>query len=230
MKICASFVAIRRHQQGVALIVAMVAIVLLSLAGIAMMRSVETTTSVASNIAFRQGSIGPVNQAIEAAIDALFTSSTIVVQDVDDAAHGYYALLQPAEQTNGVPYVLAGDYVSMKARYAAAGLPAVVADPATQTEVRSVIERICTSASPPPWPFTIVSCDTLPPRVTAASTGSSSQPIPLPPIPIFRVTVRVDIPNSNTVAHAQSFLRAGMLANPVTRTGIRWSWRLLSGE
>jgi type IV pilus assembly protein PilX len=225
MKICASFVAIRRHQQGVALFVALVAIVLLSLAGIAMMRSVETTTSVASNIAFRQGSIGPVNQAIEAAIDALFTSNTIVVQDVDDAAHGYYALLQPAEQTNGVPYVLAGDYVSMKARYAAAGLPAVVADPATQTEVRSVIERICTSASPPPWPFTIGSCDTLPPRVTAASTGNSYQPIP-----IFRVTVRVDVPSSNTVAHAQAFLRAGMPADPVTRTGIRWSWRLLSGE
>ncbi len=222
MKICTSIVAIRRHQQGVALFVALVAIVLLSLAGIAMMRSVETTTSVASNIAFRQGSIGPVNQAIEAAIDALFTSNTIVVQDVDDAAHGYYALLQPAEQINGVPYVLAGNYVSMKARYAAAGLPAVVPDPATQTEVRSVIERICTSASPPPWPFTLGSCDTLPHRLIPASTENSFQPIP-----IFRVTVRVDIPNSNTVAHAQSFLRAGM---PARRTGHRWSWRLLSGE
>ena len=226
MKICASFVAIRRrHQQGVALFVALVAIVLLSLAGIAMMRSVETTTSVASNIAFRQGSIGPVNQAIEAAVDALFTSSTIVVQEVDDAAHGYYALLQPAEQTNGVPYVLAGDYVSMKARYAAAGLPAVVADPATQAEVRSMIERVCTSALPPPWPFTIGSCDTLPHRLIPARTENNFQPIPS-----FRVTVRVDIPNSNTVAHAQSFLRAGMPADPARRTGHRWSWRLLSGE
>jgi hypothetical protein len=52
----------------------------------------------------------------------------------------------------------------------------------------------------------------------------------LQPIPIFRVTVRVDIPNSNTVAHAQSFVRAGTPANPAGRTGIRWSWRLLSGE
>jgi type IV pilus assembly protein PilX len=225
VKICASVIAVHRRQQGVALFVTLVAIVLLSLAGTAMVRSVETTTSVASNIAFRQGSIGPVNQAIEAAVHTLFNSNTIVVQDADDAAHGYYALLQPAEQANGVPHVLAGDYVTMKARYASAGLPAVVADPVTLTEVRSVIERICTSASRPPWPVTISSCDTLPPRMTPASTGNSYQPIP-----IFRVTVRVDVPNSNTVAHAQAFLRAGMPANPAMKTGIRWSWRVLRGE
>jgi type IV pilus assembly protein PilX len=225
VRICASPIAVRRRQQGVALFVALVAIVLLSLAGTAIVRSVETTTSVASNIAFRQGSIGPVNQAIEAAVDALFNSNAIVVQDVDDAAHGYYGLLQPGEQTNGVPQVLAGDYVTMKARYASAGLPVVVADPATLTEVRSVIERICTSVSHPPWPVTIGSCDTLPLRLTPASTGNSHQPIP-----IFRVTVRVDVPNSNTVAHAQAFLHAGMPVNPATRTGIRWSWRVLRGE
>jgi type IV pilus assembly protein PilX len=230
MKICAPFISIRRRQQGVALFVALIAMVLLSLAGIAVTRSVETATAVAGNIAFRQGSIGPVNQAIETAVDALFKSKTIAIQDMDDTAHGYYALLQPAEQTNGVPDVLAGDYVTMKVKYVAAGLPAVVADPVTQMEVRSVIERICSSAAPSPWPVTIGSCDTQPPKVTPVDTDNQYKPIPMPPIPNFRVTVRVDLANSNTVSHAQAFLRAGMLANPVAGPGIRWSWRLLSGH
>ena len=199
----------RRHQQGVALFVALIGMVLLSLAGIALVRSIDTTTSVASNIAFRQGSIGPVNLAIEEAIDKLFKSKTITVQSKDNAGLGYYALLQPGEKPNGVPDVLAGDYTTMIAKYSGAGLPAVVADPVTLMEVRSVIERVCSSAipAPGPWPVTIGSCDTLPPKVSPAGTDNKYKPIPLPPIPNFRVTVRVDLPNSNTVSHAQAFLR-----------------------
>ena len=230
MKIRASFNASRHHRRGVALFVALIAMVLLSLAGIAVMRSVHTSASVAANIAFRQGSIGPVTQAIETAIDALFNAKTIAVQELDDTAHGYFALLQPAEQVNGVPDVLAGDYVTMKAKYTSAGLPAVVADPLTRMEVRSVIERICSSAAPPPWPVTIGSCDMMSPRVTPAGPDNEAKPIPLPPIPNFRVTVRVDLPNSNTVSHAQAFLRASMQGYPPPGGGVRWSWRLLGQE
>ncbi len=140
-----------RHQQGIALFVALISMVILSLAGIALVRSVDTANSVAGNIAFRQGSIGPVNQAIEVAIDKLFKAKTIV-QTSNDTANSYYALLQPGEKPNGVPLALAGDYAVMTAAYTAAGLPPAVVDPATKMEVRSVIERICTNANPPPWP------------------------------------------------------------------------------
>ena len=230
MNVRACFYAGRPHSRGVALFVALIAMVLLSLAGIAVMRSAHDSASVAANIAFRQGSIGPVNQAIESAIDALFNARTIAVQELDDTAHGYFALLQPAEQSNGVPDVLAGDYVTMKAKYESAGLPAVVADPVTRVEVRSVIERICSSAAPPPWPVTIGSCDMLPSRVTPADPEHAVRPIPLSPIPNFRVTVRVDLPNTHTVSHAQAFLRASMPGDPSSGGGVRWSWRLLGHE
>ena len=39
--------------------------VILSLAGVALVRSVDSSTAVAGNLAFRQASIAPVNQAIE---------------------------------------------------------------------------------------------------------------------------------------------------------------------
>ena len=196
--------ALRHRQQGVVLFVALIAMVILSLAGIALVRSVDTTNSVATNIAFRQASIGPVNQAVEAAINSLFKAKTIVTTS-DDTGQGYYASLQPFEKPNGVPDVLAGDYVAMTAKYSSATLPAAVVDTTTHMEVRAVIERICNA----PGDVSIARCDSLPPKVSAAGTDNKygSKSIPLPPIPNYRVTVRVDLPNSNTVSHAQAVLR-----------------------
>ena len=207
MKIRTASLVGPRRQQGIALFVALIAMVLLSLAGIALVRSVDTTNSVATNIAFRQGSIGPVNFAIEKAIDDLFKSKVIALQNADDLAHSYYATLQPGEKPNGVPLVLAGDYATMSAAYSTAGLPAPTIDGTTKMEVRAVIERVCRAVGPSPWLVTIGTCDTLPPKVSPAGTDNKYKPIPLPPIPNFRVTVRVDLPNSNTVSHAQAFVR-----------------------
>ncbi len=194
----------RRQQQGVALFVALIAMVILSLAGLALVRSIDTTSSVVGNIAFRQGSIGPINQAIEVANNALFKAKTIN-QLADDTTQGYYAELQLGEKSNGVPAVLAGDFATMSANYATAGLPAAVVDAKTLMEVRSIIERVCNA---PGDPNIIGSCDTLPPKVSKAGTDNKTGGgIPLPAIPNFRVTVRVDLPNSNTVSHAQAFMR-----------------------
>ena len=199
------------RQQGVVLFVALIAMVLLSLAGIALVRSVDTTTSVASNIAFRQGSVGPINQAIEDAIWNLFRSPpphVISLQNQNDVAHGYFAILQPGEQANGVPNVLAGDYNTMLAKYSGAGLPAVIPDPTTKMEVRAVIERMCKDpGTAGPWAPTIANCDTLPPKVSSAGTDNKQKGLTLPAIPNYRVTVRVDLPNSSTTSIAQAILR-----------------------
>lgn len=201
----------RGRQHGVALFVALIAMVLLSLAGIALVRSVDTTNQIAGNIAFRQGSIGPVNHAIEKAIDDLFKTKNITNTFVNNVGYAYFATLQPGEKPNGVPNVLAGDYNTMLIAYNAAGLPAPVVDvnsTATKMEVRAVIERVCTAVGAPATGApTIGTCDTLPPKVSPAGTDNRYKAIPLPPIPNFRVTVRVDLPNSNTVSHAQAFLR-----------------------
>jgi type IV pilus assembly protein PilX len=195
----------RRRQRGIALFVALIAMVILSLAGIALVRSVDTTNSVATNIAFRQASVGPISNAIEVAIYNLFKAplASRISQGANDLNRSYYATLQPLEKQNGVPAVLSGDYATMSAAYSSAGLSPPVVDGVTLMEVRSVIERICNTAGG----VTIGTCDTLPPKVSSAGTDNKYKGIPLPPIPNFRVTVRVDLPNSNTVSHAQAFLR-----------------------
>jgi len=43
------------REKGLALLVAMIALVAMSLAGIALVRSIDTNTMIAGNLAFRQG-------------------------------------------------------------------------------------------------------------------------------------------------------------------------------
>jgi len=191
-----------RAQRGVVLFVALIAMVILSLAGVALLRSIDASNSVSGNVAFRQASIGPVNFAIEKAIDDIFKTAHIPQQYTDTPGYHYYASLQANEKANGVPAALAGTYPP--AAYPVAFGYDV--DPTTNFEVRSVIERVCNSAAATQAEI-IEHCDILPPKVSPAGTDNKVKPIPLPPIPLFRVTVRVDIPNTNTTSYAQAFVR-----------------------
>jgi len=199
------------RQRGVVLFVALIAMVVMSLAGVALIRSVDTTGSVAGNLAFREASTPAVNMAVEEAVQALYLAkpkvpaTAIVNPELDDAAHRYYAKLQPGELPNGVPAVLGGTYTTVKAAYPFA----VTTYPTTKAEVRAVIERICSPASPA-LPLTVAQrlqwCDTLPPKVSVAKTSMKKVGATLPPIPLYRVTVRVDLPGTNTASYAQVML------------------------
>jgi type IV pilus assembly protein PilX len=189
----------RQAQAGVALFVALIAMVVLSLAGIALVRSVDTGAGIAGNVAFRQASMVAANRAVEDAVYKLFKSAAPIDPTADSIGNNYYASLQPLEVKDGTPNLLAGSYPPP---YDLAGLP-VWTDAATKFEVRHVIERVCTAAGP----TTIGTCDMLPPKVSPAGTDNEVHRIPLPTIPHYRVTVRVDIPNTNTTSIAQTFLR-----------------------
>ena len=54
-------IAAPRAQRGVVLFIALIAMVVMSLAGVALIRSVDTTGSVAGNLAFREASTPAVN-------------------------------------------------------------------------------------------------------------------------------------------------------------------------
>lgn len=202
-----------RRQRGVVLFIALIAMVVMSLAGVALIRAVDTTGSVAGNLAFRQASIAAVNQAVEDAVDALFDIKAkatavppvlarpklIANLNADDSAHWYYASLQAGEKPNGVPAVLDGTYAAMKITYPFAAFTY----PTTKAEVRMVIERICNAVGAP----NIQICDELPPKVSVAKTSMKNIGPTIPPIPLYRVTVRVDLPSANTVTYAQAIVK-----------------------
>ena len=55
-------------------------------------------------------------------------------------------------------------------------------------------------------PDGLQACDMLVPKVSLGRTTMKLQGIPVPPVPLYRVTVRVDGP-ANTVTYAQATLR-----------------------
>lgn len=205
-----AFPSPRRGQRGVVLFIALIAMVVLSLAGVALIRAVDTSGSAAGNIAFREASVTAVNLAVEQAVNWLYVSKVLNPDTDVDLAHHYYGKLQPGELPNGLPAMLGGTYAAMKASY-----PFGAADvyPTTNAEVRSVIERICGADAPvPPAPaqLTFVEktqyCDSQPPKVSPAKTSMKLKGPTLPPIPLYRVTIRVDLPGTNTATYAQAML------------------------
>jgi type IV pilus assembly protein PilX len=199
-----------RRQRGVVLFIALIAMVVLSLAGVALIRAVDTSGSAAGNIAFREASVTAVNLAVEQAVDWLYVSKKINPEIDVDLAHHYYGKLQPGELPNGLPAELGGTYATMKSAYKF-GAPDVY--PTTNAEVRSVIERICSPAAPVPGgggSLTFAEktqyCDSQPPKVSPAKTSMKLKGPTLPPIPLYRVTIRIDLPGTNTATYAQSML------------------------
>ncbi len=196
-----------RRQRGVVLFIALIAMVVLSLAGVALIRAVDTTGSVAGNLAFREASVIAVNRAIERAVDALYVSKSFN-PEFDNPANNYYAKLQAGEKPNGAPAVVAGTYTTMTGAY-----PFGAADtyPATNAEVRWVIERVCNYnpvVVPEPLNFAakLQYCDELAPKLSQGKTTGKLGGVQLSPIPLYRVTVRVDLPGTNTATYAQAML------------------------
>ena len=200
----------RRGQRGVVLFIALIAMVVLSLAGVALIRAVDTSGSAAGNIAFREASVTAINLAVEQAVDWLYVAKTLNPETDVDIAHHYYGKLQAGEMPNGLPAELSGTYATMKSAYK---FGAADVYPTTNAEVRSVIERICSNAAPvPPAPAALTFaektqyCDSQPPKVSPAKTSMKLKGPTLPPIPLYRVTIRVDLPGTNTATYAQTML------------------------
>ena len=191
-----------QRERGVVLFVALIAMVVLSLAGIALLRSVDTSTSVAGNLAFRQASIAPINSAVERAANALYYAKTIPDTFVNNAPNNYFANIQPGESAVGVPAILQGNLPlgSIPAQFQS------FTDSAGNT-VNWVIERVCENGyTGDPLDPGIDYCDLMFPKVSPGKNIMEDSGLPVNPVPLYRVTVRVDGP-ANTVTFAQAMLR-----------------------
>ena len=194
--------ASRRAQSGVVLFIALIVMVALSIAGIALLRSVDTSVSVTANLGFRQASIPPTNWAVENAIRALFEKATIADKNASKADENYYAYrvekktVSKVEDKHGVPYDLQGVKPD---NYP--GSFVTETDSAGNT-IRYVIERMCLDEGE----ATVANCDMSPPKQSYATTAMELNKITLDRVPFYRLTVRVDGPN-NTTTYAQAMLR-----------------------
>jgi len=203
-------IAIRR-QRGIVLFIALIVMVAMTLAAIALIRSVDTTNTAVGNLAFRQASILPANYAVEIAAASLFTSenngSIVLIADLtkDDPAHNYYATFKRTDNKIGVPF----DLQTKTAAGPAGNLKAPQLKDDADNVITYVIERMCDDASavkPVDGIAALTWCDMMPPKQNPGTTVNDPELIKFPPMPIYRVTVRVDGPK-NTASFLQADLR-----------------------
>ncbi len=94
-----------RRQQGVVLFVALIAMLVLTLGGVAIMRMVNNSNSLAGNIAFRQAALGQSDRGVNAAFTWLVGRPNTALYD-DAQGAGY----QSTRNANITDWTLAGPW------------------------------------------------------------------------------------------------------------------------
>ena len=204
-------------QQGVVLFLALIVLVAMTLAGIAMVRSVDTSNLIAGNMAFQQGAIQEADLGIEAAMAKL----PGITNRAANIAPYYYAVMQTRATSPALGVNAAPSYINSMTRSDAKSTADVHATTdgfnALGNRVRIVIERMCNTFDPGTGVQTIPVTDTevkancLTVDFNALDTSSMDHlKIKLNPVltgnVYYRVTTRVDGPK-NTVSMTQAVLR-----------------------
>jgi Tfp pilus assembly protein PilX len=98
-----------QNQNGVILLVTLLALVIMMLASLALVRSTDTNLILAGNYAFKRDVVNQAEQAVPK-IKSLFTSGALQSassRTIDNSKINYYASIQ-ANNTQGLPNVLLG--------------------------------------------------------------------------------------------------------------------------
>jgi Tfp pilus assembly protein PilX len=191
------------RQRGVTLFISLIVLVAMTLAAIAMMRSVDTATVVAGNIGFRQSAVNAADQGVQAAFGWLGANIAGAAISNDNAAQGYFSSV-PAGETP--------DWYLNSAVWPSSPNPNVLAMDASGNTVSYLVHRLCPVPNCAPnatcGGVTNVCGQTL--STTAISGEGVDQSAPnfftTPPQTHYRITVRSVAPR-NSVAYIQTLMR-----------------------
>lgn len=210
-----------KHQQGLVLFIALIALVAISLASVALMRSVDTSVLVAGNLAFKQTATNSGDSGVEGAVQWLTDTSNASASDPwadvayalnnDDVLHGYYSSTKESEDD---PEFLYKDTTWATAKSAPAvgslykdGIEyadATLTKP-TGNVVRYIIQRMCRAPnqtlSAANCLFSDTSEDNRSKRVLRSDEAGGG--VISTSSPIYRITARVVGPKNTT-----SFIQA----------------------
>jgi type IV pilus assembly protein PilX len=133
----------RRRQSGVVLMMALIVLVAMTLAGIALVRSVDTSNIIAGNLAFKQAATNSGDIGIETAVAWLQANNSGTNLHNPIAAQGYAAARQDPDQASGQTWD-AFWYAVLKP----AGVITLAPDAAGNT-VAYTIQRLCNGTGDP---------------------------------------------------------------------------------
>lgn len=197
-------------QRGVVLFFALIAMLAMSLAAVALIRSVDTSTMIAGNLAFKQAATSSGDTGVEnainwlAALDAANSNLNVLSDathpfNIDAPLNGYYSNMNPAISLTDGTGIQWDNTDSV-----------LVGTDASGNTVRYVIQRMCRTAN-----VAIQNGSCL---FSSGIVDDNGQQIPLPQdvcegagcpsagqTPQIRITTRTDGPR-NTVSYVQTFV------------------------
>jgi type IV pilus assembly protein PilX len=204
-------------QRGVVLFIALIALVVMSLAAVALIRSVDTNTLIAGNLAFKQSALVSSDRGAETALawlDAASSSSMCAAcalgadlnaDNSTNADNGYYATYLTPNLED--PAVLKASATWDEAKTAYAVAPDIASGTGDDgNNIRYIVQRMCRQAAAPSADICLFGQATqgngskIVKDHTKAGAIISSQESP-----VYRITVKVTGPKS-TVSYAQTYV------------------------
>ncbi|HZV61156.1 MAG TPA: hypothetical protein VFF75_01945 [Methylophilaceae bacterium] len=190
------------RQKGVVLFLALMALVLMSIAAVALIRTVDTSTLIAGNLAFTQSATTSADSGMESAIAWLGANAETL--DADNKGAGYYSYVDDNPASGTYLDLMSEDTWKTGASAVATGADMTDGLDTSGNTIRYVIQRMCSVTGPPAAatclfgpPADDDGCKRTPDPMCA--TGSTSTTV------MYRVTAKVTGPR-NTVSYIQAFV------------------------
>jgi type IV pilus assembly protein PilX len=192
-----------KREHGVVLLIALIALVAMTLAGFALMRSVDTGNVIAGNMAFRQAAL----QSSDIGIEAAFSALPGIISTSKDAniANKYYATRLKGVDSRGVPTDINWANVPCRTH-----TDAIVTCSEQDYQVKYVIDRLCDPQTPGSTTVTDIQgrCMIDVGTGESGSQGSFSPVFSSASAVYYRVIVQVTGPR-NTTSYVQAILSRG---------------------
>lgn len=153
--------------------VALIVLVAMSLAAIALVRSVDTATQITGNLSFRGGSVQESDQGVEAARAAVAALNGSVAINNDSAANHYYASVQATTDTALINVLT--------------GLGGATTNATTGNTINYLVERMCSASGT----ATLDKCSMFVTPQRKDQQVKPGEPVGGTATPYYRVTVMV---------------------------------------
>lgn len=180
-----------KRARGIVLFIALGAIVVMTLAAVALIRSYSTANTISGNLAFQQATTAAADVGVELAFNAM---PAILGASLEQNVANQYFALQQAVDANGIPATITWANVPCRDATAAAQ-PVVSCADESLYRVQYVIDRQCTGT----LPVTDISRNCLVEAPKSEGSRSAGQTVFSAATRVmYRVTVRVLGPRGTT--------------------------------
>ena len=211
MNLAQAQVTYSKHKQsGVVLFVAMIALVVMSLAAVALIRSVDTNNLIAGNLTYKQTAAISSSYGIESMADTI-GAQALSYGNSNDAANGYYAICSTYDQgttdrCNGANLTTDANWVPGTTSRTATGTGITGGVDPYGNAIQYIVERMCHQTGAPTNALCLqAGTDLNNGTKNVLNEPNAGAPEIPTDLPVYRVTVRVAGPK-NTVSYIQAFI------------------------